>query len=212
VRAEFNTTCEIFTGPSAVPPNTPVAFDVPCRLVPDPLFKDTAPPLSNALSYLTLEAFNPSGPSITDLGDGVYLYDYDKANRLIIASLPDVTWRVLRVELCTGSPTAYYRASIDQVEDDGPTGCPATYSEAYVLADSNDGIDHLVTRTGDTTWEGEGYTMEAEVEWVNEELCLSKWVIHKDDAEWINIGWDGVADGIFYDYVGPLLPILVNPS
>lgn len=120
MRAPFNTLCTIYAGPGTATPGAPRATDVPCRLVPDPMFIDVDAPLSLSLHYLTLTGAVPLGPTITDLGGGEYKLEYAKSDRIEVNSHPDDVWIVVRTEFCIGDPPApYYRASLARDEGGG---------------------------------------------------------------------------------------------
>lgn len=203
MRAPLNTTCDIYAGPGTGTPGALKFAGVPCRLVPDDFFVDVQAPLSASLAYLNTEGIAPDGPTITDLGGGVYTYDFSKADRVIVATFPLITWLALRVESCTwpdpGAP--YLRASLAQ-DEPAPTACSLGYAEVYHI------IDYFVPpqfhdlyRTGPTTWEGDGYTLEAETTEPDED-CFSRWHLTDGTREWEQVHFDGVLSVPF----DPILP------
>lgn len=211
MRAPFNTTATIYDGPTTATPGFPRLVDIPVRLVSDQYFVDFSAPLNASDAYFTQEVDEPRASVNTDMGGGIWQFDFGKADRVEFAVLPGLLFVIVRTELCTwpvaGAP--YWRSSIVETEPP-PIGCEAAYSEEYVITDDNDASTHVLLRTSPTTWEGDGYVLTAQTEWVNPDICLSRWTITHDGFEWINVNWDGGADGIFYDYVGSLFPIHVD--
>ena len=176
MRAPFNTTATIYDGPGTATPGFPRLVNFACRLVPDDYFKDFTAPLSESISYLTMEADEPHASANTPTGPGVWTFDFSKADRVVIALFPDITWVVVRVELCTWpSPSSpYWRAHL-AVEEPPPIACTSTYLDVYYLYDTVANTWTTLNRTSPTTWVGGSWTLEAEITAAEPPGCESQW-------------------------------------
>lgn len=178
MRAPFTTLCTLFDGPSTGTPGFPRVVNAPCRLVGDPAFRTLDGPESASLVYLTLDAGAPFGPQVTDLGGGVYQYDYGFADRVEIALFVGITWVAIRTELCTPSPplTPYFR--IHLLPDLGAlTPCQLTYGDGYELSVTGGPIISTLFRVGPAEWsDGHRWTLTAEGLPINP-MCLSTWTL-----------------------------------
>jgi len=113
MRAPFDRAIDLYDGVGTATPYAVYAAAVPARLVPDVAFVDVFAPLSDSVAYVTMDAIQPVGAEVTMVSDGVYTYDYTKANRLASVSGGGVDYIVLRVESRTWSDgTNYWRAHI----------------------------------------------------------------------------------------------------
>ena len=212
MRAPFNTTATLYDGPQTATPGFPRVVDAPCRLIPDPYFKDLDVPLSLALSYFTIEIALPFGPQIVDQGGGEYLYKFRFADRVEFAIFPGIIWAVLRVELCTWPTTGapYWRAHVAD-ETDPVSPCSVFYHTTYVIRDTSTGTDYTVTRTGPTTWVGSGWTLESEISGTAPG-CLVDWRVTGLGFAWTYVGWNGVSGTIAPASPDPLAPYIeVHP-
>jgi len=176
MRADYNTTVTLYDGPGTATPGFPRVVDMPCRLVSDIYFADTDAPLDESLSYFTCDASAPRASVNTPLAAGKWEFDFTKADRAEFALFPGVLFVVVRVELCTW-PTplpTYYRGSLAEVELP-PEECAVGYQEEYYVTDDDDMTTHTLTRTSSTTWEGDGYYLQAELTAATPPGCESTW-------------------------------------
>lgn len=191
MRAPFNTSVTLYDGPGTATPGFPRVVDALCRFVPDDFFVDTTSPFDNSLAYFTITAGMPRASNNTTAGGGVWTFDFTHADRAVFALFPGVTWIVVRVELCTwetiGAP--YWRASIAELPP-APVACIETYSEDYYVRDLGDMNEIRLTRTGDTTWAGDGYYLEAELSPATPPGCSSLWRLTHDTCI-VNFTYDG---------------------
>lgn len=193
MRAPFDKTVTLYDGPGTATPGFPRVVGMACRLVSDLFFLDQYTPLDQALGYFTCEAAVPQAAAVTDLGGGVYTYNFTVADRAEFAAFPGVIFVVVRVELCTWqSPGApYWRAHVVQEEPE-PTVCSDAYADEYILTLDGDPTEFHVLRTGTTTWSGDGWTLEAETTLIDPMTCTSQWVASNGINTWSPI-WNGVS-------------------
>jgi len=215
MRADFNTLANFYDGPGTATPGALRVANVPARVVSDLFFKDVDAPLSTSLAYFNVEASQPRGPLVTDLGGGSYTYDFTRADRVEFLSLPGTTWVVLRVETCTwpalGAP--YWRASIaNAVPDPIPIGCEFP-DDLWVVNYSNT-TTTAVERIGPTTWSGGGYSVE--LSGISDAPeCTGIWTITYDGFTWVTDAWaaDPMTATLGYpvDGAGYFLDLNTNP-
>jgi len=119
MRGPFNTTCDVWSGPTAVPPNFLKAANIPCRLVVENLEHPIPKFLLKRTHYLTIDAFMPLGAAIQDPGIG-FTIDCRLADRIAVPTGVAVNYGVLFVELVTPNVgTNYYRVHLVALPDPG---------------------------------------------------------------------------------------------
>lgn len=211
MRAPFNTFVTLYDGPGTMTPGFPRVVDMPARLVSDPLFRDVAYPLHQAVTYFTCDAFEPRGAPVVDMGGGDFTWQYAKADRAEFAVLPGSIWTVARVELCTGPEQApYWRGHLVLVETPPEPECSDDYAVVYSLVRTGGTIPPDITQTSDTTWTNGGWVMTAQVTSPDDD-CISTWWITDPDG----VIWEGEYNGVGTGFLtNPLEPddyIVVTP-
>lgn len=107
MRAAFNSTCDVMTGPAGVPPNTVVATNVPCRIVSDALIVRRSKVMSRETAHVTMDAHEPTGMML-GMGATDYSGDTDTHDLLAIPSGAAFDWHVVWVEVITPNVGSIY--------------------------------------------------------------------------------------------------------
>lgn len=202
MRAPFNTTVTLYDGPGTGTPGFPRIVAAPCRMVPDPRFKTLEPPENAVLWYLTLDAGVPFGPTTTDLGGGIWQFDYTRADRADITLFAGAIWVILRVELCTPpnpDPT-YFRCHLIP-DPTGWTPCQASYASAYKVTGAAGQLITTLYRVDATHWsDGKGWILTAETAAIFPG-CNSTWSLTSGSCTWAAI----------YNGAGAVTPVSSGP-
>lgn len=211
MRAPFNTTCTLRDGPSTATPGFPRVVDAACRLVSDEYFRSVELPNHNALAYFTIDVSLPRGPQTTDLGGDTWRYEYGFADRVEFAVLAGVSWKVLRVDLCTWFKyPPYWRAEIALADEPPPTACSDAYPEQWSLFNTVTGELVILTRTGTTTWAAPGWIMIAETDGPPGTGCVSQWLVFKGAQSWFCF-FNGAMPGNFSPNPPGTEPLTATP-
>ncbi len=111
MRATYDTTCDVITGPSSPSPGV-VIFSCPCRLVFEKKELILTDPLADRIAYITMDGGIPVGPNSIG-GPAVYTVDYGYANIVSIPSGNLPVYQVLFTEVVLHIPSPlYYRAHV----------------------------------------------------------------------------------------------------
>lgn len=205
MRARFNTLATFFAGPGTATPGVARLIDCPARFVSDVFFQDWEPPLNDSLAYLTTDVDTPQASVNTMTAAGIWTFDFTKADRVVIASVPELRWIVLRVELCTwpdpGAP--YWRCSLALTDPEPPPSeCSASYSEVYAAQNQVTFEIVYLFRVSETIWEGGGLTLSAE-HTPPGEFCNSEWWLTGGGTTWVTASWGGqVGTGSLFNATG----------
>lgn len=112
VRAPYNTTANLITGPGMVPPNS-VFATVPARFV-----EETDTPILSGIdgkrsAYVTLDGPAPTAPPITTLGQTLSM-DFDFGDRIEIPAGSGNLYTIIFVERMNPpfGAASYYRAHV----------------------------------------------------------------------------------------------------
>lgn len=114
MRGGYDTTCDLWTGPTGTPPDTLYMSDIPCRFIPQLLIVSTGFPDSLRAAWITLDAPAPNVFGATFPSPGHIDVDCNASDRIAIPSGSARQYAVYNVELVTPDlpATPYYRASV----------------------------------------------------------------------------------------------------
>ncbi len=106
MRADYNQTCDVITGPSSPIPGV-VIFSCPCRFVAETKEIPLTDPLSDRVAYVTMDGGIPSGPDVIG-GPVSYTSDFGFANLIAVPSGNVPVYQVLFVEVVVNIPGPFY--------------------------------------------------------------------------------------------------------
>lgn len=117
MRAPFDTTCDITSGPDWTPANTMYAVNVPCRLVLDDQIVQHFKYIDRQTHYMTLDQLLPTGRTIVH-GPPNWTIDAGFGDRVSIPSGTAPAWGILWIETITPTTgTPYHRCHLVALPD-----------------------------------------------------------------------------------------------
>lgn len=116
MRAPFNTTCDIVSGPYSVLPGTVRVGGLPCRFILQNQISNVPPshkPWQDVFAYVTMETDFPATFASVNLGGGRYDVKFAGMEALVIPSGGAITYYpVLVEEVLPASGLLYYRCHV----------------------------------------------------------------------------------------------------